>query len=75
MNKLSLLIFVGVLLLISSCAKPPEPSPVVEEPLIEEPVVDKGVPTLQVVDWTDVVGWQEDNPGLALGALLESCSA
>ncbi len=68
MNKLSLLIFVGVLLLLSSCAKPPEPSPVVEEPVIEEPVVDKGVPTLQVVDWTDVVGWQEDNPGLALGA-------
>lgn len=80
MNKLSLLIFVGVLLLLSSCAKPPEPPPVVEEPVIEEPVeevpvVDKGVPTLQVVDWTDVAGWQEDNPGLALGALLESCSA
>ena len=80
MNKLSLLIFVGVLLLLSSCAKPPEPPPVVEEPAVEEPVeevpvVDKGVPTLQIVEWTDVVGWQEDNPGLALGALLESCSA
>ena len=74
MNKLFLLIFV-VVLLLASCARPPEPPPVVEEAVIEQPVVDKGVPTLQVVDWTDVVGWQEDDPGLALGALLKSCSA
>ncbi len=74
MNKRFLLIFV-LMLLLSSCARPPEPPPVVEEPVIEAPMVDKGVPTLQAVDWTDVVGWQEDDPGLALGALLKSCSA
>lgn len=74
MNRLLLLILAGVLFLFS-CARPPEPPPVVEEPVIEEPVVDKGVPTLQVVGWQEVVGWREDNPGLALGALLQSCSS
>ena len=74
MNKLLLMIFAGVLLL-SSCARPPEPPPVVEQPVEEVPAVEKGVPTLQVVNWSEVVGWQEDNPGLAIGALLKSCSA
>jgi membrane-bound lytic murein transglycosylase A len=79
MNKIVTLALCS-LLILSSCAKPPEPPPVVEEPVIEKPVeevpvVEKEVPTLQVVDWADVVGWKEDNPGLALGALLESCSA
>lgn len=75
MNKVYVLL-ACFLLFLSSCAKPPEPLPVVEEPRIEEPPVEeKDIPTLQRVDWTDVVGWQEDNPGLALGALLESCSA
>lgn len=75
MNKVYVLL-ACFLLFLSSCAKPPEPLPVVEKPGIEEPPVEeKDIPTLQRVDWTDVVGWQEDNPGLALGALLESCSA
>lgn len=80
MKKISVLIIVS-LLCLSSCVRPPEPPPVVEEPVVEEPVivevpiVDKGVPTLQVVDWSEVVGWQEDNPGLALGALLKSCTS
>jgi len=70
-----------VLVLMVSCARPPEPTPVVPAPVIEEPgivkepVVEEEVPTLQPVTWQDVSGWQEDDPGLALGAFLKSCTA
>ncbi|MCK4509815.1 MAG: murein transglycosylase A [Desulfuromonadales bacterium] len=74
MKKLSLLIIVGVLL-ISACARPPEPPPVVEKPVVAKPVTEEGVPTLQPVAWQEVSGWQKDNPSLALGAFLKSCSA
>lgn len=85
MKKYTLLLLFG-LVVLSSCARPPEPPPVVEEPVVEEPVieepvvveepeVEEGVPTFQPVDWADVVGWQKDNPALALGAFLKSCSA
>jgi membrane-bound lytic murein transglycosylase A len=79
MKKLYWLMII-VLLLLSACAKPPEPPPVVEEPIVEEPtteepVVEKPAPTLQPVAWQEVSGWQRDNPSLALGAFLKSCSA
>lgn len=67
--------------LLGSCARPPEPSPVVEQPVLEEPepveeaVVEEGVPTLQPVPWQEIPGWPEDDPSLALGAFLKSCSA
>lgn len=73
MKKLYWLLIV-VLLLLAACARPPEP-PVVEEPVIEKPVPEKVAPTLQPVDWQEVAGWQKDNPGLALGAFLKSCSS
>jgi membrane-bound lytic murein transglycosylase A len=68
MKILRVLIVAG-LLLLSACAKLPEPPPVVEEPIAEE------VPILQPVSWQEVSGWQKDNPSLALGAFLKSCSA
>lgn len=70
MKKLSALILLG-LLLLSSCARPP----VVEKPVSEEPGIEEPVPTLQVVAWQDLAGWQGDNPALALGAFLKSCSS
>lgn len=73
MKKLYWLLIV-VLLLLAACARPPE-APVVEEPVIEEPVTEEVAPTLQSVDWQEVAGWQKDNPGLALGAFLKSCSS
>ena len=80
MKKLHLLIVAG-LLLLASCAKPLEPPPVVEEPVVEEPIsveepiTEEVSPTLQPVSWQDVSGWQQDNPSLALGAFLKSCTA
>ncbi|MDH3454428.1 MAG: murein transglycosylase A [Desulfuromonadales bacterium] len=49
--------------------------PVIEEPVAEEPAVAEELPTLQAVSWPEVSGWQQDNPSLALGAFLKSCSA
>jgi membrane-bound lytic murein transglycosylase A len=77
-------------LLLSSCARPPEPppapeepvaeepgveGPIIEEPVVEEPVVEEKVPTLQVVSWEEIPGWQDDDQSLALGAFLKSCTA
>jgi membrane-bound lytic murein transglycosylase A len=73
MKKLYWLMFLG-LVILAACAKPPK-VPVVEEPVVEEPVVEKEAPTLQVVTWQEVPGWLEDDPSLAFGAFLKSCSA
>lgn len=77
MKKLCWLIIV-CLVLLAACARPPV-KPVAEEPVIEEPVVVppavEEVPVLQAVSWSEVSGWQQDNPSLALGAFLQSCSA
>lgn len=65
----------ALLLLVVSCARPPEP-PVVKEPaIVEEPVVEEEVPTLQPVTWQQVPGWLEDDPSQAFGAFLNSCTA
>ena len=79
MKKLYWLMIVS-LLLLAACARPPEPPPIVEEPVVEEPVVEESVPgeeapTLLAVSWQEVSGWQQDNPSLAFGAFLKSCSA
>jgi len=63
------------LVLLVSCARPPELPTVVEEPVIEEPVVEEEVPILQPVTWQEVPGWREDDPSLAMGAFLNSCTA
>jgi len=70
-----------LLLIMTACARPPEPppeviGPVIEvPPAVEEPVVEEKVPLLQAVDWEELPGWRDDDPGLALGAFLQSCSA
>lgn len=78
MKKLCWLIII-CLVLLAACARPPkEPvaeGPALKEPVAEEPSVEGEVPTLQVVSWSEVSGWQQDNPSLALGAFLKSCSA
>lgn len=79
MKKLFQLVLVS-LLLLSACAKAPEQPPIIVEPVVEEPVVEEPVPgdetpTLQAVSWPEVAGWQADNPSLALGAFLKSCTA
>ena len=71
----------AVLCLVVSCARPPQPPPVVEAPVIEEPkiveepVVEEEVPTLQPVSWRQVPGWLEDDPSQAFAAFLNSCIA
>jgi membrane-bound lytic murein transglycosylase A len=66
------------LAVLAACARPPK-VPVVEGPVLEEPVVEAPVaeeaPTLQAVTWQEVPGWLEDDPSLAFGAFLKSCSA
>lgn len=78
MKKLFWLMIFGVALL-TSCAKPPEvpvlEAPVVEEPAVAEPVVVEEVPLLEPVSWQEVSGWQQDDPSLAFGALLKSCTS
>lgn len=68
-------LIVTLLVLMVSCARPPEPPPVIKEPEVGEEPVAEEVPTLQPVTWQEVPGWQEDDPSLALGAFLNSCSA
>lgn len=64
-----------LLVLLASCARPPERPPVVEEPkVITEPVVEES-PVLNPVAWQDVPGWRNDDPRLALDAFLNSCTA
>jgi len=65
------------LLLLSSCAKPPVVEvPPAEKPVeIEAPEVVEEAPTLQPVSWRDVDGWLLDDPSLALGAFLKSCTS
>jgi len=79
MKRLFRLVLVS-LLLLSACAKAPEPiplivAPVVDEPVVEAPLPEDETPTLQAVSWPEVAGWQTDNPSLALGAFLKSCTA
>ena len=78
MKKFRWLVIV-CLVLLASCAKHPEApvveGPAIEEPLSEEPAVAEEIPMLQTVSWQEVSGWQQDNPSLALGAFLKSCSA
>ena len=67
------------LLVLSACARAPEITPVEQPQVVAVPEVDEqpveDVPTLQLVGWQDVSGWSEDDPGLALGAFLKSCTA
>jgi membrane-bound lytic murein transglycosylase A len=77
--KISIRLIVLGLLLMTACARPPS-EPIVEKPLTkeaaaEEPSVEEEVPTLAAVSWQEVSGWQQDDPSLALGALLKSCTA
>jgi membrane-bound lytic murein transglycosylase A len=78
MKKLFWLIIVCVVLL-AACVRPPEvpivEEPVIGEPVVEEPAVEEDVPPLQAVSWSEVSGWQQDNPSLAFSAFLKSCSA
>lgn len=78
MKKLCWLIIVCVVLL-AACVRPPEvpivEEPVIGEPVVEEPAVEQDVPPLRAVSWSEVSGWQQDNPSLAFGAFLKSCSA
>lgn len=64
-----------VVLVLTACAKRPESPTIDEVPISKEPMPGKEAPTLQAVSWQDVSGWQEDNPSLALGAFLKSCTA
>lgn len=74
MKRLSGLMIFG-LLLLAACAKPPVPSPVLQEPVADVLPVEEEAPVLQPVSWQEVSGWQRDNPALALGAFLKSCTA
>ncbi len=84
MKRLCWLLIAG-LLLLSACTKPPvrppvmevpvAEGPVIKEPIVEEPAVEGETPTLQPVSWQEVTGWQQDDPSLALGAFLKSCSS
>ena len=57
---------------LNGCAPKPEPAvPTVPvEPSVQPP---EDVSPMQAVDWSEVDGWAEDDPSLALGALLQSC--
>lgn len=72
-------LFIVGLALLAGCARPPAvpvvEGPVIKEPVAEEPVAEAEVPLLQPVSWPEVSGWLQDDPSLALGALLKSCSA
>ena len=75
------LVLAGLLLTgLVGCAKPPEitePPPVVEpEPPAEpEPAPVPEAEPRQEVDWSAVDGWLQDDPALAMDALLKSCRA
>jgi membrane-bound lytic murein transglycosylase A len=65
---------------LSGCAPVPEPVPppmvvVPEVPEKEVPPPPVPVDPLLPVDWSEVDGWLSDNPALAMGALLKSCTA
>ncbi len=53
----------------------PAPVPEVKPPLVEEKPVVPVAAGLKPVAWKDVAGWYEDDPGLAMGAFLQSCGA
>jgi len=77
-NRYGLIILV-LMVLVTSCARPPKESvvigPDIKEPVAAEPELTEGFPVLQEVSWEEVSGWQQDDPSLAFGALLNSCSA
>lgn len=73
MNKLFRLMILG-LVLLAACARPPA-VPESKEPVVAEPVIVEEAPVLQAVAWQEVTGWLEDDPSLAFGAFLKSCSA
>lgn len=56
---------------------PPTPLPVpeVKKPVVEERPVVPAAAGLKPVAWSDVIGWQEDDQSLAMGAFLQSCTA
>jgi membrane-bound lytic murein transglycosylase A len=67
-----------ILISLAACARPPEPpvAPVVPPPDVEKPEpVTPEAPLLEEVSWSEVGGWQDDNPGLALGSFLKGCRA
>lgn len=71
-------IIIVLVMLAASCARQPK-EPVVTGPAIEEPVKAEPelpeFPVLQEVSWEEVSGWYQDDPSLAFGAMLNSCSA
>ena len=70
--------------LCQECPQCPPPAPPVADMTLPEvverltPVPEKPAPptpsALVPVSWSEVEGWQEDDPALALGALLNSCT-
>ena len=70
----------GLLLLgLGGCAKPPE---IVTPPVVEpvpppepEPEPAPEAEPRQEVGWSEVDGWLQDDPALAMDALLKSCRA
>lgn len=68
----------GLLFTLAACARPVEVVPPVTPPAVVEegvPAVKVEAPPLQAVGWEAVEGWQEDDPALALGTFVQSCSA
>lgn len=60
---------------LSGCVRAPEPAVPVEPPAVVAPEPTEPVEVLLPVDWSEVDGWLEDDPALALGALLKSCTS
>jgi membrane-bound lytic murein transglycosylase A len=73
------LIIIVLVMLATSCARQPKESivtgPAIKEPVKAEPELPEEFPLLQEVSWEDVSGWLQDDPSLAFGAMLNSCSA
>ena len=64
MRTLKLLSVTLVMLLVAACSWSPRPE---QPPPVSAPLVP--------VAWSEVEGWQEDDPGLVLGAFKKSCIA
>jgi membrane-bound lytic murein transglycosylase A len=61
-----------LMIVVTGCAPIPEP---VEPPVVVAPQPPTPVAARQAVDWSEVDGWLEDDPALAMSALLKSCKS